>query len=96
MKIKILTLYFSSTDENDYIVEEVEAKKCKWLKDSAWVVKDGTWYLYDLRTGLWLMREDSKAFIEAQRNYIILTTTMRRQLDLYKRQEQRYKELTQL
>ena len=96
MKIKILTLVISSTDGNDYIVEEVEAEKNTWLEDTAWVNKDGTWYLYDLRTGLWLMREDSRAWIDAQRNYIILTTTMRRKLDLYKKQEQRFKEITSL
>lgn len=96
MKIKVLSLVLTTTDGNDYIVEELQAKKCSWLEDTAWVERDGMWYLYDIRTGLWLMREYSKAFIEAQKQYVILTTTARRTLDKYKRQEQRFKELTSL
>lgn len=94
MKIKILNLVISSTDGNDYIIKEVKATRCSWLEDSAWVINNGQWYLYDLRTGLWIMREDSRAYIESQKNYIITMMEVRRKSALYQRRVNMYKELT--
>ena len=96
MKIKVLALILSSTDGNDYIVEEHKAKKCSWLEDSAWVINNGQWYLYDLRTGLWIMREDSRAYIESQKNYIITLMEIRRKSALYQRRVKEFEEMKRL
>ena len=90
-KVKILARTLDSN--GDYIIEEVKAEPCKQLTNCVWIQRDGTWFIYDVKTGRIFQQSDSRAYLEAHMNEYQRILEIERKSNIYQKRVQQFREM---